>query len=102
MKNIHPLAKLGKKIWLKYGALDYKECIGEDLGKSMMGTTFSKLAKAKPGEIVVFSYIVFKSRAHRDIVNKKVMKAFESMGNPPDMPFNIKRMAYGGFKTVVE
>ena len=60
------------------------------------------MMKLKPGETVVFAYIVFKSRAHRDRVNAKVMKEMKAMGGPPDMPFDMKRMVYGGFKTLVE
>ena len=95
------MAKMGKKMWLKHGALDYKECVGEDL-ENKWGTTFPKMMKLKPGETVVFSYIVFKSRAHRDRVNAKVMKEMEKMGDMPDMPFDVKRMVYGGFKVLVE
>ena len=95
------MARLGKKAWMKHGALDYKECVGDDL-KSKWGTPFPILAKLKPGETVVFSYIVFKSRAHRDRVNARVMKDMAAMGDqPPAMPFDVKRMAYGGFKAVV-
>jgi uncharacterized protein YbaA (DUF1428 family) len=101
IKEYVPMARLGKKMWLKYGALDYKECIGEDL-KNKFGVSFSKLAKAKAGETVVFAYIVYKSRAHRDSVNKRVMKHMETLGGPKSMPFDIRKMAYGGFKTVVE
>lgn len=101
LKAYMKLAKLGEKMWLKHGALYYKECVGEDL-KNSWGTTFSKMMKVKAGETVVFSFIVFKSRAHRDGVNKKVMKAIEKMGDqPPEMPFNVKRMVYGGFKVLV-
>ena len=88
-------------VWKDHGALDYRECVGDDL-KVKMGLPFPKLAKTKPSETVVFSYIVYKSRAHRDKVNAKVMKdkrLFEGM--PKEMPFDMKRMAYGGFKTLV-
>ncbi len=95
------MARMGAKIWMKHGALDYKECVGEDL-KTKWGMPFSRLMKLKPGETVVFSYIVFKSRAHRDRVNAKVMKEMEKMGDMKEMPFDIKRMAYGGFKVLVE
>jgi uncharacterized protein YbaA (DUF1428 family) len=101
IKEYVSMARLGKKMWLKYGALDYKECIGEDL-KSKFGVSFSKLAKAKAGETVIFAYIVYKSRAHRDSVNKRVMKAMEKMDGPTSMPFDIRKMAYGGFNAVVE
>jgi uncharacterized protein YbaA (DUF1428 family) len=95
------MAKLGKKMWMKHGALDYKECVGDDL-QAKWGMPFPKLLKLKPGETVVFSYIVFKSRAHRDRVNAKVMKEMEKTGGPKEMPFDMKRMVYGGFKTLVE
>jgi uncharacterized protein YbaA (DUF1428 family) len=100
------MAEMGRKMWTKYGALDYKECVGDDLAPKfgMPFTTFTKLVKLKPGETVVFAYIVYKSRAHRDQVNKKVMKAMNDMSNggSPDMPFDMKRMVYGGFKAIVE
>src|SRR5262245_24003490 len=94
-------AKAGK-IWREHGALDYKECVGDDLG-TKFGMPFPRLAKLKAGETVVFSYIGYKSRAHRDRVNGKVMKdpRMNDMGDPKDMPFDIKRMVYGGFKVIV-
>ncbi|RJQ22635.1 MAG: DUF1428 domain-containing protein [Nitrospiraceae bacterium] len=95
------MAKMGAKMWLKHGALDYKECVGEDL-KPKWGMPFSKMIKLKPDETVVFSWIVFKSRAHRDRVNAKVMKEMEKMGGMKEMPFDMKRMVYGGFKVIVE
>lgn len=101
LKTYVRMAKMGKEMWLKHGALDYKECAGEDL-ENTWGKTFPKMMKLKPGETVVFSYIVFKSRAHRDRVNAKVMKEMERMGDMPDMPFDVKRMVYGGFKVLVE
>ena len=94
------MARMGAKIWMKHGALDYKECIGDEL-ESKWGTPFPRMMKLKPGETVVFSYIVFKSRAHRDRVNAKVMKD-EKMGDMKEMPFDIKRMVYGGFKVLVD
>lgn len=97
------MAQLGKKTWMKHGALDYKECLADDL-KNAMGVSFSSLLKLKPSETAVFAYIVFKSRAHRDRVNKKVMSD-PSMSDPAmmeKMPFDPKRMCYGGFKTIVE
>ena len=101
LKDYWPMARMGKKIWMKHGALDYKECVGEDL-KNLWGAAFSKMVKVKPGETVVFSFIVFKSRAHRDSVNKRVIKEMCNMNMPKEMPFEVKRMVYGGFKTVVE
>ena len=94
------MARMGEKMWRKHGALDYKECVGDDL-KSKWGSTFSRMMKLKPGETVVFSYIVFKSRAHRDRVNAKVMKEMAKADVPEDMPFEVKRMVYGGFKVSV-
>ena len=79
------MARMGAKIWMKHGALDYKECVGEDL-KAKWGMPFSRMMKLKPGETVVFSYIVFKSRAHRDRVNAKVMKEMEKMGDTRRCP----------------
>ena len=102
LKAYQRMATLGKKAWLKHGALDYKECVGDDLA-SEWGTPFTRVMKLKPGETVIFAYIVFKSRAHRDRVNAKVMKEMAAMGGDmKDMPFDPKRMAYGGFKTIVE
>jgi uncharacterized protein YbaA (DUF1428 family) len=96
------MASKACKIWREYGALDYRECVGDDLTVKDM-TSFPKCAKAKPGETVVFSWITYKSRAHRDKVNAKVMKdpRFRDMMAMKDMPFDGKRMVYGGFKTIV-
>jgi uncharacterized protein YbaA (DUF1428 family) len=95
-------AKAGK-IWKEYGALDYVEAVADDVKPGKL-TSFPQSVKVKPGETVVFSYIVYKSRAHRDRVNAKVMKdpRFAQMGGPDEMPFDGKRMIYGGFKTIVE
>ena len=96
------MARKAGKVWREYGALDYKECVADDV-KMGKRTSFPRSVKKKPNETVVFSYIVYKSRAHRDKVNAKVMKdkrLFEGM--PKEMPFDMKRMAYGGFKTLVE
>lgn len=100
------MALEGGKVWKKYGALEYFECVGDDMSPKMNGMTFIKFpetVKAKPGEVIIFSFIVFKSRAHRDSVNAKVMK--ELMQDPKnkdkEMPFDMKHMAYGGFKTIV-
>jgi len=101
LKTYASMAKMGARMWMKHGALDYKECVGEDL-KNKWGTSFSQMMKLKPGETVVFSYIVFKSRAHRDRVNVQVMKEMEKMGEMKEMPFDIKRMVYGGFRVMVD
>ncbi len=99
------MALFGKKIWLKHGAVDYKECVADDV-KGMKGAlSFPKMTKSKPSETIIFSYIVFKSKTHRDQVNKKVMSD-PAMNDPKmatmPMPFDMKKMAYGGFKTIVE
>lgn len=101
------MAKDARKVWMKHGALDYKECMGEDLTPKSMGGMkplgFKQLTKAKPSEVVFFSYIVYKSRAQRDAINKKVMAdpVLAAYGNMP-MPFDMKRLTYGGFTAVVE
>ena len=96
------MARKAGRIWREHGALEFRECIGDDLG-SKFGTPFPRLARLKRGETVFFSWIVFRSRAHRDRVNAKVMKdpRIAAMGGPGGMPFDVKRMAYGGFRTVV-
>jgi len=97
------LAQKAGKLWREHGALDYKECAGDDL-KTKMGIPFPKSARAKAGETVIFAYILFKSRAHRDRVNAKVMKdpRIQSMADPKNMPFDCTRMVYGGFKVLVD
>ncbi len=101
LKAYARMAKMGAKMWMKHGAIDYKECVGDDLA-TKWGTPFPRMMKLKPGETVVFSYIVFKSRAHRNSVNAKVMKEMEKMVDMKEMPFDMKRMVYGGFKVLVE
>ena len=95
-------AQKAGKIWRDHGALEFRECVGDDLNVKM-GLPFPRGIKVKPGETVIFSWIVYKSRAHRDSVNKKVMKdpRLAKLMNQP-MPFDVKRMLYGGFKTIVE
>lgn len=105
-KNLNAYARLAKKagkVWRDHGALDYKECAGDDLNVKC-GVPFPRQMRLKPGEKVVFSYIVFKSRAHRDRVNAKVMKdpRLQSMADPKNMPFDVKRMVYGGFRVLVD
>jgi uncharacterized protein YbaA (DUF1428 family) len=97
------MAQAAGKIWREHGALDYKECVGDDLNIKF-GLPFPRGIKTRPGETVVFSFIVYKSRAHRDSVNKKVMAdpRINDMCDPQDMPFDCKRMLYGGFKAIVE
>ena len=96
------MATLGRKVWLEHGALDYRECVGDDLAiKGMLG--FPKVIRSKPGETVVFAYITYKSRADRDRINAKVMNdpRLAKMMAGESMPFDVKRMAMGGFKTLV-
>jgi uncharacterized protein YbaA (DUF1428 family) len=103
LKAYTRMAQKAAKVWREHGALDYKECAGEDLNVKC-GVPFPRQMKIKPGEKVVFAYIVFKSRAHRDRVNAKVMKdpRLQSMGDPNKMPFDVKRMVYGGFQVLVD
>ena len=99
------MAQKAGKVWKEHGALEYFECTGDDLEvKEGCGMPFTKLAKLKPDETVVFSWIVYKSKAHRDRVNAKVMKdpRLGSMMDIKAMPFDVKRMAYGGFKMLVK
>ena len=96
------LARKAGKIWREYGALEFKECVADDV-KMGKWTSFPRSVKRKPNETVVFSYIVYKSRAHRDQVNAKVMKDKRFTGmDMKDMPFDAKRMIYGGFKVLVD
>ncbi len=97
------LAKKAGKIWLEHGALQYTECVADDVkpGKS---TSFPQAVKLKEGEVVVFSWIVYKDRRDRDRINKLVMAdpRLAEMMDPKAMPFDGKRMFWGGFKTIVE
>jgi uncharacterized protein YbaA (DUF1428 family) len=96
------LAKLASKVWKEHGALEYVEAVGDDLAVKM-GISFKKRSGAKPADTVVFAFIVYKSRADRDRVNAAVMKdpRIAKMMNAP-MPFDMKRMSYGGFKAIVD
>jgi uncharacterized protein YbaA (DUF1428 family) len=96
------LAKMAAKVFREYGALEYRECVAEDVKPGKV-VSFAKSVKLKPGETVFFSWIVYKSRAQRDRIMSKVMKdpRFASM-DPKTMPFDMKRMLYGGFQIVVE
>ncbi|CAN5456158.1 DUF1428 domain-containing protein [soil metagenome] len=97
------VARKMAKLCKQYGALMFCECAGDDL-KAKMGISFPKLVKAKAGETVLFSFIVYKSRAHRDRVMKKVMAdpRFAKIMAGGEMPCDIERMSCGGFKTVVD
>jgi uncharacterized protein YbaA (DUF1428 family) len=95
------LARKASKIWIEHGALEYYEAVGDDM-KSEMGIPFPKLANTKADETVIFAWIVYKSKAHRNQVNKKVMSDKRLTGiNPEDMPFDCKNITYGGFKILV-
>ncbi len=94
------MAKLGAKLWMEYGAVAYYECVGDEL--NIPGVMpFAKFAKAKPNEMVIFSWIVFKSKAHRNRVNKKVFQD-PRMNLYTQMPFDPKRMTVGGFTVLVK
>lgn len=97
------MAKAAAKIWSEHGALEYRECVGDDLA-TKFGTPFPKQMQCKSGETVVFSWIVYKSRAHRDKVNAKVMKdpRIAAMCDEKNMPFEGERMLYGGFGVAVD
>jgi len=103
-KNLAAYKKVaiwGKKVWMKHGALQFLECVGDDLFPGF-GLPFPKLLKLKKGETVMYSFIVYKSKAHRKAVNTRVMKDPKMNDMPKDMPFDVKRMAVGGFKAIVE
>ena len=97
------MARMAGKIWMKHGALEFRECVADDV-KPGKHTSFPQSVKLKPGEVVVFSYIVFKNRAARDKINKKVMEELHLMASMQgdDMPFDGKRLIYGGFETLVD
>ena len=97
------MAKLGGKLWKEHGALEYHECVADDV-KPGKTTSFPQAVKLKPGEVVVFSWIVYASKAARNRANKKVMadpRIAEFM-DPKKLPFDGKRMFWGGFKPIVE
>ncbi len=97
------IARRAGRVWRDHGALDYKECVADDVKPGKL-TSFPRSVKQKPGETVFFSFIVYKSRAHRDRVNAKVMKdpRLARMMDPKAMPFDARRMLYGGFEVLVD
>jgi uncharacterized protein YbaA (DUF1428 family) len=103
LKAYRSMAKTAGKVWRDHGALEFREWVADDV-KVGKRTSFPRSVKLKPGETVVFSYVVYKSRAHRDGVNAKVMKdpRLAKMMNPKAMPFDGKRMIFGGFKLLIE
>ena len=104
-KNLPAYRRLARKagaIWIEHGALEYRECIGEDVNVKW-GAPFPKVIKLKAGETVAFSWIVYKSKAHRDRVNAKVMEDPRIANMKPESaPFDMKRMSYGGFTMIVD
>jgi uncharacterized protein YbaA (DUF1428 family) len=103
LKAYRAMAKKASKVWRQHGAIEFIECVADDVKKGKW-TSFPRSVKLKPGEVVVFSYIVYKSRAERDRCMAKVMKdpRLADMMDPKAMPFDGKRMIFGGFKTIVE
>ena len=97
------MAKTASKVWREHGALEYVECIADDVKPGKV-TSFPQSVKLKPGETVVFAYVVYKSRAQRDRVMAKVMKdpRLADMMDPKKMPFDARRMFWGGFKGLIE
>ena len=109
IKEYQKMAEMGKEIWMKYGALEYMECMGEDLNPKemgeMMSLAFTELAKAEPNETVWFSFIVYESKERRDEINAKVMEEMNKQAEESkdvSMPFDMRRMAVGGFEVRVE
>jgi len=105
-KNVQAYRRMAQKagrIWREHGALEFRECVGDDLNVQM-GIPFPRMIRLKRGETVFFSWVVFKSRAQRDRVNTKVMNdpRLAKMMDPKAMPFDFKRMVYGGFKVLVD
>ena len=101
-KNIRAYKKMaewGCRMWMKHGALSYYECVIDDFTKHGLG--FKKMCKLKAGETAIFAYIVYRSKAHRNQVNKKVMKAMGKMECPEAMPFDMKRFSMAGCKVLV-
>ncbi|MGZ5555876.1 MAG: DUF1428 domain-containing protein [Candidatus Aminicenantales bacterium] len=102
VKAYQRMAQAAGKIWREHGALDFKECVGDDIASSWGGMTFIQMAKPKRGETVMFSWVVYKSKAQRDKIIAKVMKDPRLRPDTKSMPFDAKRMAWGGFKVLVE
>jgi alkaline phosphatase len=97
------MAVWGRKMWMKHGALHYFECVGDDLAVPPdCGSDFKSLARLKPSETVFFSFIVYRNKAHRNAVNRKVMAEMKNLPMPKSMPFDVQRMTHGGFKTLVQ
>jgi len=102
LKDYQKVANKAGKVWKEHGALDYWECAGDDLNVKW-GKPFPKLMKTKPGETVIFAFVIYKNKKDRDAVNKKVMAdpRLQAMCDPKDPIFDPKKMCYGGFKEIV-
>ena len=105
-RNLRAYRQIARKagaVWKDHGALEYRECAGDDIGVKKGIAAFPRTLKLKPGEMVFFSWITYKSKAHRDRVNAKVMKdpRLNSMMDGKGMPFDAKRMVYGGFRVLI-
>ncbi|MGE3278371.1 MAG: DUF1428 domain-containing protein [Candidatus Altimarinota bacterium] len=102
VKAYKKMATVAAKVWKDHGALQYAECQADDLKvDEKWSLPFPKLVKPKPNEVIFFSFIVYKNKAHRNAVNKKVMADPRLKCDPKDMPFDCRKMAYGGFKALV-
>jgi uncharacterized protein YbaA (DUF1428 family) len=103
LKAYRSMAQKVGRVWRDHGALEYRECVADDVKKGKR-TSFPRSVKLKPSETVIFAYIVYKSRAHRDRVNAKVMKdpRIAKMMDPKSMPFDARRMFWGGFKVMLD
>lgn len=103
LKQYRSIAQKAGKIWKEHGALHYVEAVGDDLDVKF-GLSFTKPFKPKPGETILFSFIIYKSRADRDRINAKVMSdpRMNKIMESTQMPFDVKRMCYGGFKSIID
>ena len=102
VKEYQKIAKLASKVWRDHGAIDYRECVADDISVGKR-TSFPRSVKMKPSETVILAWITYKSRKHRDAVNKKAMKdkRLKKYENAKSMPFDTRRMFWGGFQTIV-
>lgn len=99
VKDYKKLAMWGKRLWMKHGALSYYECVIDEFIEHGLG--FKKMCKLKPDETAIFAFIVFKSKAHRNQVNKKVFEEMDKAGHPTKMPFDMKRFSAAGCTAIV-
>jgi uncharacterized protein YbaA (DUF1428 family) len=101
LKKYKKMATMGMKTWMKHGALDYYECVGESLDVPY-GRPFTKLCKLNKDETVIFAFVVYKNKAHRNQVNKKVHAEFQAMGGKMEEIFSMKKFSAGGFSVIVQ